>query len=127
MPALIMYRKIVLVIYTAMVIGLSLSRGPAVPRPEWMPKHIDKIAHFGMYGLYVLLIACAAPARCRHNFPHMAAMVAYCIVFGIAMEILQPILNPNVRFFSVGDIIANALGAVCMAAIILCFEHCKAR
>ena len=101
-------------IYTLLIVVLQLiSTHGLDPLMPPIP-HLDKVAHFGMYGIYAALLLWAAEAgRGRRGLTRaLAASVAlYCTVFGMGMEVAQATLTRASRAFSVADMVANALGA----------------
>ena len=72
---------------------------------------MDKLVHFLMYGGYVGLACWAAFPEGKARWGRAAVIVAYCSMFGLCMEVLQLVLRPGDRSFSLGDAAANLLGA----------------
>lgn len=81
----------------------------------WSP---DKIVHFGMYAILVILMRLAFFEMKIYN------IIGFCIILGILIEILQPILSD--RFFDYYDILANSIGVI-IGYILLKFivKHAK--
>ena len=101
-------------IYTLLIVALQLiSTHRLAPLVPPIP-HLDKVAHFGMYGIYAVLLLWAAEAgRGRRGLTWALAtnLALYCTVFGMGMEVAQATLTRASRAFSVADMVANALGA----------------
>lgn len=97
-----------------------------LPHPHTLfpcPQHsADKLVHFCLFGLLAGLICWSADARCRHRKAALFAFVAVS-AYGILIEVLQPLLLPNDRCFSLGDIAANILGAACFAGSFLAIRQ----
>jgi hypothetical protein len=110
---------IVAVAYTALVTWLSLLpsasfdlTGPCIP-------HIDKVAHFLMYGGYVVALSLGAGLRRGLRFGRMAGAVVFASSYGVLMEFAQAWLRPGDRGFSFGDMAANALGALAFSVLMV--------
>ena len=102
-------RWIICFLYTIVVTVLSLI--PSSDLPRFPIPHLDKIGHFGLYGLYALLLVWTlrieAPSR-RACF----LVGLFCVGYGVAMEILQKTLCHSGRQLEIGDIVANTIGVV---------------
>ena len=99
--------------YAGLVTWLSLapastfSKLPAVLERPGM----DKLAHFLMYGLLVLLVRWALAEHWKFRLPPWS-IVAGASAYGLAMEIAQALMAQQYhRTFDVGDVIANTAGA----------------
>lgn len=96
------------------VLQLSSTAGLASIMPP-IP-HLDKVAHFVMYGGYAVLLLWAVASGRRPGgvrWPLVTALVLYCTGFGIAMEWAQATLAGAYRSCSGADMVANGLGAMC--------------
>jgi VanZ family protein len=85
--------------------------GTAFPKKNWLDFiAFDKWVHFGLFAVLVVL-ACWWQSK----KPGRKKTFLYCtlaaIAYGIAMEFVQRDLIPN-RSFAVGDILADAAGAL---------------
>ena len=110
-------RWLVCAAYTVLLTVLSLvPRAAVVPVSPPIP-HADKLGHFLAYGLYALLIAWAAAPRWRIDVRSAAAVVIYCGLFGLCMEVLQPVMQPMDRTFSMADFLANIAGSCVFVGI----------
>lgn len=72
--------------------------------------HIDKVAHFMMYGGLVLLARLAWPDPRSLRTPLWILPLA-ALFYGFLMEVMQSLLVSYHRSFEIGDIVANGLGA----------------
>ena len=88
-----------IVIYESLI---AASSSPAM-------NHFDKIVHFAAYFALVVLGLCAFPKA------HMGWIVGAMIVLGTGLEAAQGLMGLG-RSASLGDLIANAIGA-CTAAL----------
>jgi len=82
---------------------------------------VDKLLHFFMYGILVLLLRWALADR------HLSSLSCWMVVlgaaaYGLAMELCQSWLVPCLRSFEMGDLAANTVGVVSfwwLAAILI--------
>jgi len=110
------YRWSLCVSYAALVAVLSLASSSAVRIPP-IPC-ADKAAHFLAYAMYAVLISWALNARLELTRMPAAAVVAFCLFYGIALEYFQEALQPNDRILSLGDVAANAAGAIAATMVL---------
>jgi hypothetical protein len=109
-------------IYTLLVVVLSLMSARALSDFAADIPGEDKIGHFGVYGLYAALLLWTI--RGREDFPvgvmrrQEALVVVYCSAFGILMEILQEKLCHGDRWFQAGDIVADIAGALVFTVLV---------
>ncbi len=78
--------------------------------PDNMPSEVpgsDKLHHFAAFAAFVLPLAVLRPQR-------WVWLVPLAIALGIAIELVQPWFG---RERSVGDMVANGLGAACGAVL----------
>lgn len=78
--------------------------------PNWFSLFSpDKVAHFGAYGLFALLLSAVfSESRIKRAIPCAVSVTA---IYGIVMEILQGISGTG-RQFDLVDMVANFLGAI---------------
>ncbi len=111
-----------LVSYLLLITCLSLAPSKTfegIPTFDWE----DVLAHFCMYlGLVFLMINTFTATPLTQRRAIYLALIA--IVYGIIIEILQPIVQPHDRQFSIGDILSNSAGALCMCTAMF---HWKSR
>ena len=99
-------------LYTVLIATLSLAHVPPPgDLPGWLGS-LDKVAHFGMYGLYALILMFWKARSQGENRQGMILAVLWATFYGMLMEILQAMLPQQMRDFSWGDFAANALGAL---------------
>tara|TARA_B100000686_G_C16804090_1_gene988553 strand:+ start:7949 stop:8305 length:357 start_codon:yes stop_codon:yes gene_type:complete len=69
--------------------------------------NIDKLGHFVLYGMQFSSLVIAL----NKNLINRAIIFSFgfCLLLGISIEFLQPIISPN-RMFDILDIIANLSG-----------------
>ncbi|MFW5996529.1 MAG: VanZ family protein [Lentisphaeria bacterium] len=106
-------RWLILADYACLVVLLSLAppqvfHGQSVLQLPFS----DKIAHFLIYTGFALLMFWALHRQNRAFLKGAVVTVGCGVVFGIIMELLQPIVMPGERFFSIADITANTAGTL---------------
>jgi VanZ family protein len=84
----------------------------------------DKVAHFGAYGLFALLLSAVFSERRIRWAILLAVFVA--ALYGGAMEILQGISGTG-RSSDLVDMVANLLGAVVGGLTFLLYQLIKTR
>jgi len=98
-------------VYAAFLLVVSVLPGSNLPSiPDWNLLFApDKVAHFGAYGVFALLLSAALTgSRIKRVIP---AAVFVAALFGVLMEILQSVSGTG-RQFDVVDMVANLIGAV---------------
>ena len=110
--------------YAALVALASLLPGNRLPTiPDWSRLFSpDKVAHFGVYAIFALLLSVCFSERGKTRTTVIAFSVA--AGFGALMEILQGISGTG-RQADVVDMVANALGALLGIAIWLLLQQLK--
>ena len=104
--------------YTLFLAAVSLwPRPPHLPG-EWEIPHADKLAHALLYGAYAWLLLWTT--RRGRSFGFTAAVVVYATAFGGLMEVLQTSISGPYRSGTLGDAVANAVGALAGAAVFAC-------
>jgi VanZ family protein len=96
-------------LYTIVVTALSLL--PSGDLPAYPIPYLDKIGHFGMYGVFALLLVWAIRTRALNRL-QLFIVGLFCVAYGIVMEVLQRMLCHGDRHFEIGDIVANTAGVV---------------
>jgi len=71
----------------------------------------DLLVHFSIYAIHASLLLWAWKPHHKKTKSDIITIIAICAAYGFLMEILQPILQPNDRHFSILDILANTAGA----------------
>lgn len=96
--------------YTLLLTLASLLPGSQLPTiPDWTTLFSpDKVAHFGAYALFALLLSVCFSERGKLKNTVKAVFLAIC--FGTSMEILQAFAGTG-RSFDFVDMAANAIGA----------------
>ncbi len=83
--------------------------GNDFPQENWLEKiWFDKWVHIGMFAIMTWLWCIAIGKGNRQKFYRIGMT---CLLYGVAMEFVQKYFIPN-RSFDVGDIIADAAGAI---------------
>lgn len=100
--------KLVFCVYAVFIAYESLVPSGAV---QSIP-HLDKVAHAGAYFVFAFLLSVASPRL------SLKAVFALAFGFGAIMEIGQGIIGTG-RTASLGDLLANGLGAI--LAVGTCF------
>jgi len=111
-------RWIIWGVYTLFIAAVSLAPSRSF---EDIPSfsYEDLIVHFSIYGIHASLLIWAWKPHNKKSKPNLITIIAICSAFGILMEILQPIIQPNDRCFSIYDIIANTAGATVSTWLII--------
>lgn len=98
-------------IWGIIIIILSSIGGVNLPESFWDFIALDKVAHFGVYAIFVVLAFWGAEKNGHYLKFNLSVLVIGIAVFlGILMEIMQYSFFPN-RYFELYDIIANIIGA----------------
>jgi len=99
----------------------SLSPGSNLPKfPDWdLLFTPDKVAHFGAYGLFAVLLSVNFVER--RGVWGIGLAVILAALFGVLMEILQGISGTG-RNFDPVDMVANLLGALLGGALFLAYH-----
>jgi VanZ family protein len=104
-----------------LIIAYALLAAPA-PDPSvlsWVP-HLDKIAHFVLFGIQAALLVLALNPKCDCSLrPVGAALV--CTGYGFLLEVMQVHVPDVPRVFSLWDLAADAVGALVFAMCIARF------
>jgi VanZ family protein len=82
------------------------SKALIIPKAAWLT-HIDKLIHFGMFGVLYFLVAKAIKPP-QSNTQKVVSFVYVCL-YAVFTEYLQLVLKD--RSFDIFDIIANIMGA----------------
>lgn len=110
-------RRLVCAAYAILIAALSLAPGKSFSFITPLFPHEDKVVHVLMYALLALfMLWAAAPVPGRETLRWLIFSVALCFAYGALLEVAQELVRPNDRQFSIGDMIANTLGAVLAAA-----------
>lgn len=72
-----------------------------------MSLHIDKLVHFGLFGILYILVAKAANTKI--SYTSKGVLLIYVCSYAVFTELLQLVLKD--RSFDIFDIIANIMGA----------------
>ena len=104
-------------LYTVALAVLSLLPSSTFQPIPLILQYMDKVVHFLMYSIYALLLYWAVGVRHRRRWLYLAGIVLFCTAYGCTMEVLQQILRPDDRMFSLGDIAANTAGALTFACL----------
>ncbi|WP_116127617.1 VanZ family protein [Lewinella sp. IMCC34183] len=104
--------------YTLLLVYVSLAPGQRIPTIFDWSKLIspDKIAHFGAYAFFAVLLSFSIGTASYRKRAATAALAA--ALFGVLMEFLQGIAGTG-RDFDPVDMVANLIGALLGAALIL--------
>lgn len=111
-------QRLVLAAYTLFLLVVSLLPGGNLPSvPDWFSLFSpDKVAHFGAYGVFALLLSVSFAKHQTQRAVFYAIFIA--AGYGCLMEILQGISGTG-RHFDPVDMVANLLGAI-LGGLIFC-------
>jgi VanZ family protein len=113
------------IIWTCVVLFLSLSSGENLPDPLWIEfPHIDKVVHFIMYFVFALALIHDLQhySKIRLNHGQIILISVLAVIgWGGFLEILQriPSIHRNSDFF---DFLTNTVGAVVASLLYRIFE-----
>ncbi len=105
------FRYLLSLLWTIIVLYLSLAQFKTDNLPKFRLPHLDKIVHFSMYFIYTLLLL--FESKKHNNLKTKIIVVVYTICFGITMEVLQSYTGYRSR--DVYDGIFNSIGAITAA------------
>lgn len=91
-----------------------LTLTPTVPGPEGLPG-LDKLAHALAFGLFVLPMSMAYPAR-------WIGIWVLALAFGGLIEIVQPFFGRSDEW---ADLLADGFGAACGIGIVLLYVRAR--
>ncbi len=91
------------------IVIVSTIGGISLPPTLWDIIAFDKVAHFGVYAVFVFLLNWGYDLNRRYSKISIWSL-SIAIFLGILMEIVQYSFFPN-RYFEFADIIANIIGA----------------
>lgn len=99
----------VFVFWTLIMLVLTLFPGDVLPKTGLFS--YDKVGHFGMFGGWTFFLGLYLMAYKKIISINLLLLLATGVFFGILIEFLQFIM-PLGRVASLGDVIANSLGAL---------------
>lgn len=104
--------------WVILILFLCTLPGKAVPTVGFLDMlHIDKVAHFFLFGGMVLLLAYGYFRQKGSISTRMLALIVLSVTgYGLAIEFIQKYLIPN-RSFDLWDLAADAAGAIAGALI----------
>jgi VanZ family protein len=103
----------VLTLLLALTIAV-LTLTPTVPGPEGLPG-LDKLAHALAFGLFVLPLSIAYPARWFRIW-------GLALAFGGLIEIVQPFVGRSNEW---ADLLADGVGAACGIGLVLLYFRAR--
>ena len=96
---------------------MSLIPVPDLGFPTFKLLEIDKLIHFLIYSIFIIVWG----LNIELNKIKIIKLVIYSILLGLFLEILQHALTFG-RYFDLGDIIANSVGAIIGIIILLFYK-----
>ena len=105
-------RWTVLAIYTLVITAISIIPSNVFEDIPPIIECADKIAHAMVYGLFAIIIMWVMHPRFLITTLQGALVILIGTSYGGLMECLQLITTVSARTFSVGDMLANAAGAI---------------
>jgi VanZ family protein len=113
------------IIWTCVVLFLSLSSGESLPQPSWLEfPHIDKVVHFIMYFVFALVLIHDLQHYSKIRLNHGQIILTSVLVvvgWGGFLEILQRIPSIH-RNSDLLDFLTNTVGAVVASLLYRIFE-----
>lgn len=107
-------------LWTAVIVVLSLVSFSKLPKVSLLPSYTDKITHFVFYFGFVFLWGNALLQKAQNRKNIFLKILSTAILVGALMEVLQETLTQN-RTFDWLDILANSIGAVVGIFILMMF------
>lgn len=105
-------RRTISGIYLLLITSLSLFPSNTFEEIPYLFEHMDKVIHFLIYGGLSALLCWTFPRKNQKMLLYFTAIVLFCTLYGIFMEILQGTFRELDRSFSWGDMIANITGVI---------------
>ena len=121
----IMFKKNILSLITALIILFLSFTGQETFDKFNIPHipHLDKIVHTTMYCVLMLSLIFENKAWLTNTGKYfLLAMIPFC--YGIAIEILQPLLTKN-RTGDFFDVCFNTLGVIFAILLWILFKHLR--
>ena len=107
-------------LWALFILFITLIPGQYIPPASiWDFASFDKVVHFGVFAILIVLLALGFIKQYRFNiFRSKAITIAFSISipYGIFLEMIQGLWLDD-RYFDVYDVIANAIG--CILGIII--------
>ena len=107
-----MFKKLIPAFLWALLILYFSTKGKInLPESWWDFFSMDKIGHFGIYGIFTFLLLrgfVSPSSQWKEKGVLMALSIS--ILYGIGMEVMQYAFFPG-RYFEYLDIIANIIGS----------------
>jgi VanZ family protein len=117
-------RLVTPVLWTLLIIVLLSVPGSAIPKVSIGLKHVDKLVHFILFGIFPVLWSYYFIQR-RGKTNSNQLIILFCVIsilFGISLEYVQHYFVVN-RDFDVVDIIADSLGAIVFGIVLILVER----
>lgn len=105
-----MLPKILLLLWTLVILFLSLYPFDLNENSTRFWTHSDKVVHFGMYAVFSFLLSINTKCSFQKNYTLLITLF-FSIFYGIVIEVLQHVMNLG-RSFDFLDVIANSAGAL---------------
>jgi VanZ family protein len=103
------------IIWAAFVLFISLLPGKQLPELDFWDLNIgDKIAHIGVFFVLGLLLIYGSYRRTKFKRPTWVYLFVFpflALLYGVLIEIFQGWFTTT-RYASMGDVLADAIGAV---------------
>jgi len=112
------------IVWTIILLTLCLAPGKDIPSIPWLNSiHFDKVVHFCLFGGFVLFW-CYGILKQENTvlFRIVLLFTLLSISLGIAVEFMQKYWIPD-RDFEIGDMIADAAGAILAAILFSRFKE----
>ncbi|MGZ5246180.1 MAG: VanZ family protein [Flavitalea sp.] len=115
---------VVPLLWTLLIIILLSIPGSAIPKVNIGLKHVDKLVHFILFGIFPVLWSYYFLQK-KENANWKKLIIVCCIIsilLGISLEYVQHYFVPN-RDFDIVDIVADTLGAIVFGILLILFER----
>ena len=97
--------------WAILILYLSSTTSINLPESFWDFLSIDKLGHFGIYGIFTILLLIGFQKRnLKLEKKEVYFALTISILYGIGMEVMQYTFFPG-RYFENLDIIANIIGS----------------
>lgn len=104
----IYFPYLVSILWTIVLLYLSLGRMPDNEKIKFTIPHLDKFVHFTMYFIYTSVLLIERKTKTRQT---LSLIIIYTIAFGIFMEVLQSQIF-TYRSGDYLDVVFNSLGVL---------------
>ncbi len=106
------------VLWTIILLALCLAPGKYLPQILVLDQiHFDKLVHFCLFGGFTLFWAIGfSDSGVSRMMPFLIFFTTLAVALGVSVEFMQKYWIPG-RDFEIGDMVADAVGAITVALL----------